>query len=394
MQTFRCLCLVMGGADLLFTAKVPYEASKFVLKDLAKNYAKTAVRELNKRNASNAFDDWVWWIFRDLPFSHLVRIFDCFLVDGRKFLYRVALVLLKLFFKSNVNKEDSLKISDQMRHFFSEIPLSAEQLLRKSYKIRLTRAQVRKLEKKNEMYVKSLRHQSYDKNALKKSESCESLNIKVSRSFSGPILSVYDETDLKAERRRSFQSLTALPFTSSSSLLLDIAHWRQIYSWIPIRISLLIPKLLYSTMENGSSLQMMYSLIEGYEPTLIIVKTTQGFIIGGYCSADWAERKTFKNSMSYFGTGESFVFTLEPSAKKFAWQGIGKTNASNDTQYFQAGDNSKLTIGGGGGEALQLDENLTKGRSEKCSTFDNEPLVEDSDFVCSIVEVFGFNRDN
>lgn len=39
MQTFRCLCLVMGGADLLFTAKIPYEASKFVLKDLAKNYA-------------------------------------------------------------------------------------------------------------------------------------------------------------------------------------------------------------------------------------------------------------------------------------------------------------------------------------------------------------------
>lgn len=111
-----------------------------------------------------------------------------------------------------------------MKHFFSEIPLSAEQLLRKSYKIRLTRVKVRKLEKKNEMYVKSLRHQSYDRNALKKSESCESLNLKVSRSFSGPIIPVSDQTDLKAERRRSFQSVTTLPFSSNPSMILDLTQ--------------------------------------------------------------------------------------------------------------------------------------------------------------------------
>lgn len=118
-----------------------------------------------------------------------------------------------------------------MKHFFSEIPLSAEQLLRKSYKIRLTRVQIRKLEKKSEMYVKSLRHQSYDKNALKKSESCESLNLKVSRSFSGPIIPVTDQTDLRAERRRSFQSVTTLPFSSNSSIVLDLAQVsHKIYS--------------------------------------------------------------------------------------------------------------------------------------------------------------------
>lgn len=116
---------------------------------------------------------------------------------------------------------------------------------------------------------------------------------------------------------------------------------------------------------------MLFNLIDGHEPTLFVLKTTKGFVsfypmdncclfflflisryyskqvIGAYCSADWAERKTFKRSLSYFGTGESFVYTIEPNVRKFAWQGIGKSSVSNDIQYFQAADNSKLTIGGG-----------------------------------------------
>ena len=42
------------------------------------------------------------------------------------------------------------------------------------------------------------------------------------------------------------------------------------------------------------------------------------------------------------------------------------------------------------GEGLQLDENMEKGRSDKCDTFGNPPLVEGKDFMCTAVEVFGF----
>mgnify|MGYP007016995484 CR=1 FL=1 len=43
--------------------------------------------------------DWFWWIFENLPFAHLVRILDCFLHEGIKVLYRIALAILLLFHK-------------------------------------------------------------------------------------------------------------------------------------------------------------------------------------------------------------------------------------------------------------------------------------------------------
>lgn len=36
-------------------------------------------------------------------------------------------------------------------------------------------------------------------------------------------------------------------------------------------------------------------------------------ILGAYCSTDWAERKKVeKKNLQYFGTGETFLFTLAP----------------------------------------------------------------------------------
>lgn len=49
-----------------------------------------------------------------------------------------------------------------------------------------------------------------------------------------------------------------------------------------------------------------------------------------------------------------------------------------------------ITIGAGNGVGLWLDENLTKGKTERCDTFNNKPLCTSGDFACSIVEVIGF----
>lgn len=59
-------------------------------------------------------------------------------------------------------------------------------------------------------------------------------------------------------------------------------------------------------------------------------------------------------------------------------------------QLFMCGERKYICIGSGGGNALWLDENLTRGRSERCDTFDNEPLVEKGDFICANVELIGF----
>ena len=42
------------------------------------------------------------------------------------------------------------------------------------------------------------------------------------------------------------------------------------------------------------------------------------------------------------------------------------------------------------GLAIYLDENLHYGQTERCDTFDNDPLCSVRDFTINSIEVFGF----
>jgi len=43
------------------------------------------------------------------------------------------------------------------------------------------------------------------------------------------------------------------------------------------------------------------------------------------------------------------------------------------------------------GVAIRLDENLLRGNSERCDTYDNAPLAEGGFFDVTILEVFAFD---
>ncbi|KAH3811050.1 GTPase-activating protein skywalker-like [Dreissena polymorpha] len=164
-----------------------------------------------------------------------------------------------------------------------------------------------------------------------------------------------------------------------------------VWTWLPNRFSVCQPELLYTTEEHGTSLVTLYQRVENHQPTVIVIKTTNDEIFGAFCSADWSDRRQKSSLLSYFGTGETFIFTLYPIKQKYEWVGLKDENIPNTANMFQAGDNSILTIGGGHGEAIFLDENLLHCRSEKCDTFNNEPLSQSEDFKCKVVEVYGLS---
>ena len=64
---------------------------------------------------------------------------------------------------------------------------------------------------------------------------------------------------------------------------------------------------------------------------------------------------------------------------------------SHSEQLFLAADNTMVTIGGGGGQAIWLDENLSRGKTDACQTFDNPPLTESGSFEVACMEAFAFS---
>jgi len=43
------------------------------------------------------------------------------------------------------------------------------------------------------------------------------------------------------------------------------------------------------------------------------------------------------------------------------------------------------------GTGIQIDSDLRYGKSERCLTFDNDPLVAGGDFEVQVIEVFAFS---
>lgn len=143
------------------------------------------------------------------------------------------------------------------------------------------------------------------------------------------------------------------------------------------------PILLYTTEEHGCSLTTFYVRVEQHEPTLLMIKTCNNEVsffqiiffflfsfeiifnihfftaflfkvFGAYCSTRWCERN-MKNDkgqrQAYFGTGETFLFSLYPERAKYPW--VGMDSSHNDpkvhhsAELFMAADSKMITIGGG-----------------------------------------------
>ena len=160
------------------------------------------------------------------------------------------------------------------------------------------------------------------------------------------------------------------------------------------------PELVYSSNEHGISLTTFYTRTEQYEPTILVVKTTKGEIFGAYCSSSWANRNLKDDRgqrQTYFGTGETFLFTLSSPPSKYIWVNSGKTEdeltgtkaEEHKKELFMCGKHDMFAIGGGNGNGLMLYEGLTLGKTENCATFDNPPLCPSEDFTVASIEVYG-----
>nr|XP_054501031.1 TBC1 domain family member 24-like [Agelaius phoeniceus] len=385
-----------------------HQASCMTFGDLASKHCPAAHKLIAGAadNVLEVYSEWLSWLFPGLPLAYAVRVLDVFLLEGQKVLYRIALALLKQFRLSAGPQGSDVKA--ELQAFVRNIAqhVTVDKLLERAFGIRLF--------SRKEIW---LLHMANRKALVER-------GITV------------------VQRRPSFHLAVDMQKFSSSTVTAQ--EMRLIWSWLPERFSLFPPLLLFSTCQDGCSLQRFYTCCEGYEPTVLLIKTTEGEVCGAFLSSDWAERKKSGATSGFFGTGECFVFTVRPEAERYEWvliqrpelakavprsrqrspspapeappgssrdspspkhlavpsaQGRGRLSPflairhfllpSKTASMFMAGSRDGIVIGGGGGQALSLDASLLRGHTERCETFDNPPLCREN-FQVQLLEVWGF----
>lgn len=377
-ECYHCMASLVAPKDKVFITqtKLLYEVTWKTVMQIAKKHAKSAVLYLSRlcpgQKSERIFMDWCWWVLGGLPFPHLVRVMDCFFHEGIKVFYRVSLAILILFHKhaTATNSEwdaDEIKndIDNALPKFCKNIPVSPTKLLRTAFSIRaLSSTYISRIFLKTEMVLKSKSVLSGSKQMVR---SRSSDNLPTS------------------------QSQVNVQMMSHT---LTIRELFTLWSWLPVRITMYQPVLLYTTEEHGCSLTTFYVRVEQHEPTLLMIKTCNNEVFGAYCSSRWHERN-LKNDrgqrQAYFGTGETFLFSLYPERAKYPWVGIeGDKGLGHASELFMAADSKMITIGGGSGQAIWMDENIRFGKTDRCQTFNNPPLCASGDFEIRVLEVYGF----
>ncbi|GMS93768.1 hypothetical protein PENTCL1PPCAC_15943, partial [Pristionchus entomophagus] len=162
---------------------------------------------------------------------------------------------------------------------------------------------------------------------------------------------------------------------------------------LPERNQVATPEVLFKLSNDGTSFTSLWSKVDHVDQTLFIIRTTKGEVFGAYCSSSWAERNDSleRAKSKYFGTGESFVFRVNggewnDQVEIFGWASRDETN-NRESQLFMAGGNRLIVIGSGGGDAIRVSEELSRGISSRCSTFNSPPLVEGREFDIDELEV-------
>ncbi|XP_013181165.1 PREDICTED: TBC1 domain family member 24 isoform X3 [Papilio xuthus] len=423
-ECYHCMASLVASKEKMFITqtKLHNEVTWKTVMQIAKKHAKSAAQQLSRLSGAigpeRIYADWQWWILAALPFPHLVRVLDCFFNEGIKVFYRVALAILILFHKhcANTSSEwyaeaSKSGVDHAIDKFCRNMPASPTKLLRTAFSIRALSSQyISRVFIKTEMTLKS--KQVITGSRLVRSRSSDNLPTSQSQvniqmmSHTLTIRERMSEETCKQMSPRS--SHLALWFPFPNAVFKDqrqhSSDLRQklftLWSWLPVRITMYQPVLLYTTEEHGCSLTTFYVRVEHHEPTLLMIKTCNNEVFGAYCSTRWFERNQKDergNRQAYFGTGETFLFSLHPVRAKYPWVGClqetegdgEKTSHANS--LFMAADNTMITIGGGDGQAIWMDENIRFGKTDRCSTFNNPPLCPSGDFEIRVLEVYGFS---
>jgi len=277
------------------------------------------------------------WFYRlfvpHLPFQTVLRVFDAYLNEGKKILYRIALILLKIHSAALLKCESSEAFVQQLTTDVTVNLPDTDTLMKLSCAFNISKKHMKKFDSSNKV---------------------------------------------KASRVIEPNAVYYHPKITTPSKIIKDEMFEYLYEWIPHRYRICDPVLLYRSESHGYSFKTFLNKTEDQEPLLLLIKSDNENIFGAYLSTKW------QHVQQYYGTRECFLFTLFPRAQHFPW-------TEGNTEQFINLDKTSLKIGGGFKIGLYLNDTWN-GSSERCETFRNEPLngATSTLFECVGIEVYSF----
>lgn len=102
------LILTSNNYKIITQTEIQYQSLTLAFRTILRRHCRTTYDILLKQSqlssTSSIFDEWLWIIFEHLPFSYLVPIIDCLLIEDMKILLRISMTLYHFFVKYGLNQ--------------------------------------------------------------------------------------------------------------------------------------------------------------------------------------------------------------------------------------------------------------------------------------------------
>ena len=173
------------------------------------------------------------------------------------------------------------------------------------------------------------------------------------------------------------------PATEYGGQFLLTRDWASdIREMLPLEFRFSEFRFLFSPKLHGISVPSFFRRCDEFPyPSVVLVREAGGCcVFGAFCRAAWVP------SHRYFGSTETFVFTLQRRAHRE----VAMYACTGNNRLFQFADEKSIVIGGGSKRsdaALSVHADWLRGTSGSCETFGTtRPLACKSDFVIADIE--------
>ncbi|EFA78561.1 WD-40 repeat-containing protein [Heterostelium album PN500] len=158
----------------------------------------------------------------------------------------------------------------------------------------------------------------------------------------------------------------------NQKIILTPDLYKKLRHYLPMSVQGSDIELQYNTTNDGVSFNTCYRKMRNVPQSILLIKDNGGYIFGAFISDE------LKPKANFYGSGETFLFKLEPEFQVFKW--------TKENDLFIYSSLEYISIGGGSMFGLWVDTDFLHGYSGPCETFNNTVLSFKNDFNPVVVE--------